>query len=269
MASVAFLEGYHYVPRIDKELLAAHKRGHHLPERLRLRRVQRVHPQGPARRGDRSWPQWFAKRLRQGLLRRDPEQRPGHPEAAAPRAPSTSPTGSACRWWPPATPTTCCQADSRRPRRAAVHQHRQDCATTPNRMRYGSDQFYVRAAGGDVRALPRPRRRGAAQPGDRRRLRTSSSTSRHGTSPSSRRPAGKTPEDYLRELCEHGLRERYGDNAAAGRARPARARAGHHLPHGLRQLLPDRLGLRALRRRERHPGQRPRLGLRRRSSATS
>src|SRR5438128_1604695 len=27
MASVAFLEGYHYVPRIDKELLAAHKEG--------------------------------------------------------------------------------------------------------------------------------------------------------------------------------------------------------------------------------------------------
>src|SRR4029077_10443182 len=27
MASVAFLEGYHYVPRIDKELLEAHKEG--------------------------------------------------------------------------------------------------------------------------------------------------------------------------------------------------------------------------------------------------
>src|SRR3954463_14173314 len=27
MASAAFLEGYHYVPRIDKELLAAHKEG--------------------------------------------------------------------------------------------------------------------------------------------------------------------------------------------------------------------------------------------------
>ena len=31
----------------------------------------------------------------------------------------------------------------------------------------------------------------------------------------------------------------------AGGARPAGARAGHHLPDGLRQLLPDRLGLRA------------------------
>src|SRR3989442_1713135 len=27
MASIAFLEGYHYVPRIDKEVLAAHKEG--------------------------------------------------------------------------------------------------------------------------------------------------------------------------------------------------------------------------------------------------
>src|SRR5207247_480085 len=27
MASIAYLEGYHYVPRIDKELLAAHEEG--------------------------------------------------------------------------------------------------------------------------------------------------------------------------------------------------------------------------------------------------
>ena len=51
------------------------------------------------------------------------------PEAVRGRGASTSPTASACRWWPPATPTTSAQDDSR-PRRAAVHQHRQDCATT-------------------------------------------------------------------------------------------------------------------------------------------
>src|SRR5207237_10335523 len=27
-------------------------------------------------------------------------------------------------------------------------------------------------------------------------------------------PGGKTPEDYLRERCEHGLRRRYGDSPA-------------------------------------------------------
>ena len=35
MASIAFLEGYHYVPRIDKELLAAHKEGLICLSRLR------------------------------------------------------------------------------------------------------------------------------------------------------------------------------------------------------------------------------------------
>ena len=119
------------------------------------------------------------------------------------------------------------------------------------------------------RALPRPRRRGRSAA---RRSPTAVDIEldfkkRH--FPVFTPPDGKTPEDYLRELCEQGLRERYGDNAAAGGARPPGARAGHHLPHGLRQLLPHRLGLRALRRRERHPGQRPRLGLRRRWSATS
>ena len=45
LASQAFLEGFYFKPRIDKELLAAHSEGHHLPERLRLGRVQ---PHDPA-----------------------------------------------------------------------------------------------------------------------------------------------------------------------------------------------------------------------------
>ena len=98
---------------------------------------------------------------------------------------------------------------------------------------------------------------------------TSSSTSRSGTSRSSRRPEAKTPEEYLRELCETGLQERYGDEPAGGGAAAAGARAGHHLPDGLRQLLPDRLGLRALRPRERHPVHAPAARGAGRSSATS
>ncbi len=184
--------------------------------------------------------------------------------SAVPRAPSTSPTGSACRWWPPATPiisarptpppTTCC------------------CASTPaglrndeNRMRYGSDQFYVRAAGGDVPALSRPRRGRAAQPGNRRRLSTSSSTSRNGTSPSSRRRTGKTPEDYLRELCESGLQERYG--ASSRLARRPRDRLEHELGIICRMgfasyflIVWDFVRFAV---EQRHPGQRPRLGVRR------
>ena len=45
MSSYAYLEGYHYVPRIDKELLGPVQGGNHLPVGLRLERVQRVHPE--------------------------------------------------------------------------------------------------------------------------------------------------------------------------------------------------------------------------------
>ena len=44
--------------------------------------------------------------------------------------------------------------------------------------------------------------------------------------PSFQPPEGKTPEDYLRELCEQGLVDRYGDEPPDGGARAARARAG-------------------------------------------
>ena len=40
LASSAFLEGFYFKPRIDKELLAAHQRGDHLPQRLCLGRIQ-------------------------------------------------------------------------------------------------------------------------------------------------------------------------------------------------------------------------------------
>ncbi len=87
-------------------------------------------------------------------------------------------------------------------------------------------------------------------------------------SPRFNRPANKTPEDYLRELCEQGLQDRYGDDPAAEARGPAGPRAGHHQPDGVRLLLPDRLGLRPLRPRAGNPGLGPRLGLRRAWSAT-
>src|SRR5262249_60981636 len=69
--------------------------------------------------------------------------------------------------------------------------------------------------------------------------------------------AGAVPARVVRRGPARAVRR----GSAAGSAGPPGARAGHHLPDGLRQLLPDRLGLRALRDRTRHPRQRPRLGL--------
>ena len=78
-------------------------------------------------------------------------------------------------------------------------------------MRYGSDQFYVRA----------PEEMYEAFPGSRDAVERSQEIAdgcdldldfktRH--FPVFTPPAKKTPEEYLRELCEIGLTERYGPN---------------------------------------------------------
>ena len=100
-----------------------------------------------------------------------------------------------------------------------------------NRMRYGSDQFYVRA----------PEEMYQLFPGFEAAVRRSQEIAdgcdiqldfkkRH--FPVFTVPDGKTPEDYLRELCEKGLEERYGSlgaTTASDRktqvAKPARTRA--------------------------------------------
>ena len=136
----------------------------------------------------------------------------------------------------------------------------------PTRMRFETEEFYVRS----------PEEMYAAMPGHEEALATSARIAEM-VEPNyeslglgtpllpvvSAARTSKTPEDYLRELCEAGLRERYGDEPARRGARAARPRAGHHQPDGVRLLLPDRLGLRPLRPRAGHPRLGPRLGLRR------
>jgi DNA polymerase III subunit alpha len=84
----------------------------------------------------------------------------------------------------------------------------------PTRMRFDTQEFYVRS----------PAEMYAAMPGHEEALATSAwiagMVEPHYESlglgrrcfPSFTPPQGKTPEDYLRDLCEEGLRERYGDN---------------------------------------------------------
>ena len=104
------------VARVPRRLLLhpAHRqgvarsaqRGAHLPERL-----PRASSASSSSRT--SWTEaeklaeWFAKMFGDELLRRDSEQRPRHPGRSARRRGRTSPTSSACRSWPPPTPTTC------------------------------------------------------------------------------------------------------------------------------------------------------------------
>ena len=62
-------------------------------------------------------------RVRRPLLHRNPEQRPGDPAAGDGRGRRSRPADGACRWWPPATPTTS-TARTPKPRTCC-------CASTP------------------------------------------------------------------------------------------------------------------------------------------
>jgi DNA polymerase-3 subunit alpha len=207
MASVAFLQGYYYVPRIDKDLLAAHKDGiiclsgcasgefsefilkDQLDEATRLA-------------------EWFAKtfgknfyveiqnngldlqrRCAEGAI--DVANRLGLPLVATSDA------------------HYLCQAD------ASAHDVLL-CINTgrlrkdEGRMRYGSDQFYVRG----------PEEMYSLFPGHEAAVARSQEIAdgcslqldfkkRH--FPVFTPPGKKKPEDYLRELCEEGIKERYGE----------------------------------------------------------
>jgi DNA polymerase III subunit alpha len=221
MSSVAFLQGYYYVPRIDKDLLAAHHEGiiclsgcasaefsefilkDQLDEATRLA-------------------SWFhklfgndfyieiqnngldlQKRCAEGAI--DIAQKMGLPLVA-----------------------TCdahylCQAD------AGAHDvllciNTGRLRSDESRMRYGSDQFYVRS----------PDEMHSLFPGHEDAVQRSQEiaddcslkldfTRRH--FPVFTPPHNKKPEDYLRELCEIGLKERYGEPSPQA----ARDRLEHEL----------------------------------------
>lgn len=93
-----------------------------------------------------------------------------------------------------------------------------------NRIRYGSDQFYVRGPEEMYRLFPKQaeavKRTQEIANGVDIQL---DFKKRH--FPVFVPPAGKTPDDYLREWCEQGAKERYGDPIPA----TARARLDHEL----------------------------------------
>lgn len=207
MASIAFVEGYHYVPRIDKELLAAHKEGliclsgcasgefsefilkDQLDEATELAR-------------------WFAqtfgknffieiqnngldiqKRCAEGAI--DIASRLGLPLVATSDAHYLTQSDSA------AHDVLLCINTGR-------------IRSDENRMKYGSDQFYIRGpeemyqlfAGQDA-AVKR-----SQEIADSCAIELDFKK-RH--FPVFTPPDKKKPEEYLRQLCEQGLRERYGN----------------------------------------------------------
>jgi DNA polymerase-3 subunit alpha len=207
LASIAYLEGYHFVPRIDRDLLAAHAKGlvclsgcassefseyilkEQMDEATRLA-------------------QWFAglfgrnfyieiqnngldiqKRCAQGAI--DIANRLGLPLVATSDA------------------HYLCQADS------SAHDvllciNTGKIRSDENRLKYGSDQFYIRPPAEMYEMFPAQAEAVARS----QEIADGCSVeldfgSRH--FPVFTPPAKKKPETYLRELCETGLRERYGD----------------------------------------------------------
>jgi DNA polymerase-3 subunit alpha len=208
LASLAFLEGYHYVPRIDKELLAAHKEGlvclsgcasGEFSELILKEQMEEA--TNLARRFHQLFGKHFYIEIQNNgldLQRRCAEgaiaiaNRLGLPLAA------TSDAHYLCRADAAAHDVLLC---------INTGKSRSDA----NRLRYGSDQFYVRAPEemydlfpGQEEAVKRTQ---AIADGCSIRL---DFGTRH--FPVFTPPDRKTPEFYLRELCAQGLHQRYGDH---------------------------------------------------------
>jgi DNA polymerase-3 subunit alpha len=219
MASAAFLDGYHYVPRIDKELLQAHKDGliclsgcasGEFSELILKDQLDEA----------AELAKWFHKlfgkhfyieiqnnglelqrRCAEGAI--DIANRLGLPLVATSDA------------------HYLCQAD------AEAHDvllciNTGKTRADANRLRYGSNQFYVRAPEEMYVLFPRQQEAvqrsqeiadGCAIQLDFKK--------RH--FPAFTPPERKTPDDYLRQLCETGLRRRYADNPP-----PAAVQRLHH-----------------------------------------
>jgi DNA polymerase-3 subunit alpha len=207
MASAAYLEGYHYVPRIDKELLATFKEGivclsgcasGEFSEFILKDQIEEA----------AALAQWFAetfgknfyieiqnngldiqRRCAEGAI--DIANRLGLPLVA------TSDAHYLCQPDSDAHDVLLC---------INTGKFRSD----ENRMRYGSDQFYVRASQEMYGLFP-----GHAEAVQRSQEIADGCSieldfkARH--FPVFTPPDRKKPEDFLQELCERGLRERYGD----------------------------------------------------------
>jgi DNA polymerase III subunit alpha len=221
MASIASLDGYYYVPRIDKELLAGHKEGliclsgcasSEFSEFILKNRIDEA----------THLARWFSKTFGSNFYIEIQNNGLDIQRQCAAAA-----VDIAERLGLPLVATNdahyLCQPDS------AAHDvllciNTGKLLTDENRLRYGSDQFYVRS----------PEEMYACFPDHADAVRRSQEIadacdiqldlkSRH--FPAFVPPANKNAETYLRELCEQGLRDRYG----AQPSQEARERLSHEL----------------------------------------
>jgi DNA polymerase-3 subunit alpha len=213
MSSAAFLEGYYYVPRIDKELLAAHHEGIVCLSGCLSGEFNELLLKGQADKAE-ELAAWFSRLFGNDFYVEI--QNNGLPiqDACTQEA-----VRIAARLGLPLAATAdahyLCQED------AAAHDVL-ICINTgakrseTNRLRYGEgsrlvNPYYVRSPKDMYDLFPEHadavKRTQEIADGCDIRL---DFKARH--FPVFTPPAGKTPEDHLRELCEQGLRERYGES---------------------------------------------------------
>ncbi|MBX7103874.1 MAG: DNA polymerase III subunit alpha [Gemmataceae bacterium] len=221
MASIAFLEGYHYVPRIDKELLEAHSEGiiclsgclsSEFNELILKDQV------GEAQKLAEWFIRVFGKNFYVEIQKNGIDLQDQCTVAA---------TDIADKLGVPLVAT--CDAHYLNRNDAQAHDvllciNTGKLRSDPNRLRYSGDQFFVRSPD-EVYALFPNRAEAVKQSqiiADSCDVKLDFKA-RH--FPAFTPPKKKTLEAYLRELCEAGLKERYGENPPDA----ARARLEHEL----------------------------------------
>jgi DNA polymerase-3 subunit alpha len=221
MSSVAFLEGYHYVPRIDKDLLEAHHEGLICLSGCASSEFSELILKDQFDEACRL-AEWFAR-----LFGNDFYVEIQNNGLDIQRQCALGAIEVADRLGLPLVAT--CDAHYLTAKDAPAHDvllciHTGKTRGDENRLRYGSDQFYVRPPEEMYRLFPEHaaavQRSQEIADGVHLDL---DFKKRH--FPVFVPPAGKTPEQYLRELCEEGLRFRYGDSPSE----VVRARMEHEL----------------------------------------
>ncbi len=208
MASIAFLEGYYYVPRIDKEILKAHCEGiiclsgcasSEFSDYI----LQEKHNEAA------DLARWFAKVFKNRFFVEIQNNGLVIQEECAKGA-----IDIANKLGLPLVATS--DAHYLRPEDSAAHDvllciNTGRLRTDENRIKYGSDQFYIRSPQEMYKLFP------DQEAAVRRSQEIADSCDiqldlgkRH--FPVFVPPNKKTPEKYLNELCEVGMQERFGEN---------------------------------------------------------